>query len=144
LRIALGADHRGFPLKEKLRVWLLREGYAVLDAGTDSEERTDYPVYAVAVARAVGRGRTERGILVCGSGIGMSMAANRVKGVRAALANDARLARMSRRHNDANVLCLGADFINPTKARAIVKLWLETPFEGGRHVRRLRMLERAC
>jgi len=144
LRIALGADHRGFRLKEHLVAWLEKSGHAVLDMGTFSEERTDYPVYAVAVARAVGRGRSERGILVCGSGIGMSMAANRVKGVRAALANDARVARMSRLHNDANVLCLGADFVSPTKGRAIAKVWLETPFEGGRHVRRLRMLERAC
>ncbi len=143
MRIALGADHRGFALKEQLKAWLVRRGHAILDLGTHTDERADYPVYAQAVARAVAGRRARRGILVCGSGIGMSMAANRVQGVRAVLANDRRPAEMSRRHNDANVLCLGADVITPARARAILELWLATPFEGGRHVRRVRMLDRS-
>ena len=144
MRIALGADHRGFRLKAKLKAWLKAAGHDVTDLGTSDERRTDYPEFGLAVARAVAARRADRGILVCGTGIGMSMAANRVRGVRAALADDVRLARMSRRHNDANVLCLGADTTSSRLAHRIVNTWLETEFEGGRHARRLRLLDRTC
>ncbi len=138
MRIAIGSDHRGFRLKEKLKTHLAGRGHTVMDMGTDSKERTDYPVFAFRVAEAVRQRRVQRGILICGTGIGMSMAANRVQGVRAALCNDLGLARMSRLHNNANVLCLGGDILSQQKARGIVNLWLRTPFQGGRHRTRLR------
>jgi ribose 5-phosphate isomerase B len=141
MRIALGSDHRGFRLKEKLGTWLREHGHTVLDLGTDGPDSTDYPDYAFAVARAVARRRASRGILICGTGIGMSIAANRLRGVRAALCGNANLARQSRRHNNANVLCLGADIISPTRARQVVDTWLRTDFEGGRHRRRVRKLD---
>lgn len=142
MRIALGADHRGFGLKEELKELLARRGHAVVDTGTFSAERADYPEHAFAVARQVASGRADRGILVCATGIGMAMAANRVKGVRAALCDSERLARQSREHNDANVLCLGADVVTRPRARRIVAAWLATRFAGGRHRRRVKMLDR--
>ena len=141
MRIALGSDHRGFRLKEKLGAWLRERGHTVLDLGTDGPDSADYPDYAFAVARAVVRRRAARGILICGTGIGMSIAANRLHGVRAALCETVDLARQSRRHNNANVLCLGADIISPTRARRVVEVWLHTDFEGGRHRRRVRKLD---
>ena len=142
MRIALGADHRGFRLKEKLRGYLEAQGHSMRDFGTDSAVRTDYPGYACLVARAVAARQVQRGILVCGTGIGMSIVANRVRGVRAALCSDVRLARLSRRHNNANVLCLGGDVTTFPRARAVVAAWLDTGFEGGRHRRRLTAIDR--
>lgn len=135
--IAIGADHAGYALKEKLKAWLSADGHRVIDHGTHSTDSVDYPDYAAAVAEAVRAGGAERGVLVCGSGIGMAMAANKVAGVRAAVAGDPDVARLSRQHNDANVLALGARLTTPTQALAVVQAWLATPFEGGRHARRV-------
>jgi ribose 5-phosphate isomerase B len=135
--IALGADHAGYSLKEKLKTWLAADGHRVIDRGTHSTESVDYPDYAAAVAETVRTGEAERGVLVCGSGIGMAMAANKVAGVRAAVAADPTVARLSRQHNDANVLALGARLTAPGQALEVVQAWLATPFEGGRHARRV-------
>jgi len=142
MKVALGADHRGFRLKEDLKPWLAASGHEVLDLGPDNANRVDYPDYAFKVADAVARRRADRGILICSTGVGMSIAANKVQGVRAALADSVRLARLSREHNDANVLCLGADIVSATEARRIVGVWLRTEFAGGRHARRVRKLGR--
>jgi ribose 5-phosphate isomerase B len=137
VRIAIGADHAGFHLKETIKVRLLESGFAVDDVGTNGEASVDYPDYAAAVAGRVVSGATERGILVCGTGIGMAMAANKVDGIRAAPVVDLESARLSREHNDANVLTLGARITPPDLALEIVRLFLETPFAGGRHQRRV-------
>ena len=142
MKVALGADHRGFALKENLKRWLTARGHEVIDFGPASADRVDYPDYAFRVARAVARSQAERGILICSTGIGMSIAANRARGVRAALADSVRQARLSREHNDANVLCLGADFVSVALARRIVGVWLRTEFAGGRHSRRLGKIAR--
>jgi RpiB/LacA/LacB family sugar-phosphate isomerase len=142
VKVALGADHRGFGLKEELKRWLAARGHEVIDFGPASSDRVDYPAYAFKVADAVARHRAGRGILVCSTGIGMSIAANKVRAVRAALIDSVRLARLSRQHNDANVLCLGADFVSAAEARRIVGVWLKTKFVGGRHARRVRKLGR--
>ena len=142
MKVALGADHRGFGLKEELKRWLAARGHEVIDLGPASADRVDYPDYAFKVADAVARRRADRGILICSTGIGMSIAANKVAGVRAALADSVRLARLSREHNDANVLCLGADFVSAAEARRIVGVWLKTEFAGGRHARRLAKIAR--
>jgi len=113
----------------------------VQDFGPQGEESVDYPDYALAVARSVAAGENERGVLICATGIGMSMAANRVRGVRAALCMDERMARMSRAHNDSNVLCLGQDLLDEGTLRRVLETWLNTPFEGGRHLRRIRKLD---
>jgi ribose 5-phosphate isomerase B len=138
--IALGADHAGFPLKQALKSWLAARGHLVVDLGTHSGEPVDYPDYAGAVADAVSTGRAERGVLVCGSGIGMAMAANKVQGIRAAVATDVATARLSREHNDANVLALGARLTPADEAEHIVEAWLDTAFAGGRHARRVQKL----
>jgi ribose 5-phosphate isomerase B len=135
--VALGADHGGYPLKETLKHFLKSEGYSVLDLGTHSREAVDYPDFAHAVAVAVSEGKAWRGILVDGAGIGSSMAANKVPGIRAALCYDQATAVNSREHNDANVLTLGAGLIGETLAQQIVKTWLTTEFAGGRHARRV-------
>ena len=142
MRIALGADHRGFALKEDLRRWLNEHGEEVTDFGTSTAESVDYPDYAFKVAGAVARRRADRGILVCSTGIGMSIAANKARGVRAALVDSVKLARLSREHNDSNVLCLGADHVSSAAARRIVGVWLRTEFAGGRHARRLAKIAR--
>jgi ribose 5-phosphate isomerase B len=145
MRIAIGSDHAGFALKEELKQVLKEQGHEVADLGTHSEEPVDYPVYCVRVARAVAEGRSERGIVLGGSGQGEQITANKVQGVRAALGNDLYTARLSRQHNDANVLSMGARIVAPTLAREIMELWLGTAFEGGRHVKRLEeisMIER--
>ena len=126
MKVALGADHRGFRLKEELKRWLAARGQEVTDFGPASADRVDYPDYAFKVADAVARHQADRGILICSTGIGMSIAANKVRGVRAALADSVRLARLSREHNDANVLCLGADFVSAAETRRIVSVWLRT------------------
>ena len=137
MRIAIGADHAGFALKQHLIGMLRRLGHAVDDRGTNSEAATDYPPICADVAREVADGRAERGIVVGGSGQGEQMAANKVPGIRAALCNDIYTARLSREHNDANVLALGGRIVASTMAEEILALWLETPFAGGRHQRRI-------
>ena len=137
VRIAIGADHAGFLLKEYLKDTLQRLGHAIDDHGTDSEAPVDYPPICLGVARAVAEGRADRGIVVGGSGQGEQIAANKVVGIRAALCNDLYTARLSRQHNDANVLSMGGRIVARGLADEILTLWLETPFEGGRHQRRL-------
>jgi ribose 5-phosphate isomerase B len=140
VRIAIGSDHAGFALKEVLKQFLREEGHEVLDVGTDSEVPVDYPALCAAAARAVGEGRAERAILLGGSGQGEQIAANKVHGVRAALCHDLYLARLSRAHNDANVLSMGARVVAETYAKEIARVWLDTPFDGGRHVPRLEQI----
>jgi ribose 5-phosphate isomerase B len=137
VRIAIGADHAGFLLKEHLKRTLERLGHDVEDHGTTSEESTDYPPICFGVARAVADGRADRGIVLGGSGQGEQMAANKVAGIRAALCNDLYTARLSREHNDANVLSMGGRIVAFGLADEIVGVWLNTKFEGGRHQRRL-------
>jgi len=146
MKIAVGADHRGSEIKSRIAEWLAREGHelTVIDGcdrtAPDADPTCDYPDIAFPVASAVASGTVERGILICGSGIGMSIAANKVGGVRAALVHDEVSADMSRRHNDANVICLPADMLGPRIIDRIVKTWLDTPFEGGRHERRVQKI----
>jgi ribose 5-phosphate isomerase B len=140
MRIAIGADHAGFALKQHLIGVLRRLGHAVDDRGTDSDVAIDYPPICADVARQVADGRADRGIVVGGSGQGEQMAANKVPGIRAALCNDIYTARMSREHNDANVLALGGRIVAATMAEEILTLWLETPFAGGRHQRRVEQI----
>ena len=137
MKIAIGSDHRGFALKAHLVKMLSREGHEVLDTGCPDTEPVDYPDYAFPVGEMVASGAAERGILVCGSGIGMSIAANKVRGVRAALCCTVEDARMTRQHNDSNVLALSERGLANPKTDELVKVWLSTPFEGGRHERRL-------
>ena len=137
VRIAIGADHAGFLLKEYLKQTLQRLGHAIDDHGTDSEASVDYPPICVGVARAVADGRADRGILVGGSGQGEQIAANKVAGIRAALCNDLYTARLSRQHNDANVLSMGGRIVARGLADEILTLWLETSFDDGRHQRRI-------
>jgi ribose 5-phosphate isomerase B len=142
VRIAIGSDHAGFFLKGDIAKLLEELGHSFHDFGTYSEESADYPEFAIAVAEAVAKGEFERGILICGTGIGMSIAANKVRGIRAALCHDVFSAKMSREHNDANVLCLGAKSIGLGLALEIVKAWLEADFSGEeRHLRRLGKVE---
>jgi ribose 5-phosphate isomerase B len=137
MRIAIGADHAGYQLKQHLLGTIERLGHEAVDFGTHSDESVDYPPIMAAVARAVAGGEAERGIVLGGSGQGEQIAANKVRGVRAALCNDLYTARMSREHNDANVLAMGARIVAPGLADEILELWLDTPFEGGRHERRV-------
>ena len=137
MRVAIGADHAGFSLKEHLKETLARLGHTIDDHGTTSEAPVDYPPICIAVAQAVAAGRAERGIVLGGSGQGEQIAANKVAGIRAALCNDLYTARLSREHNDANVLSMGGRIVACELADEIVTLWLSTPFEGGRHQRRI-------
>ncbi len=137
MRIAIGCDHAGYPLKVELKAYLAERGHEVLDFGTHSEETVDYPQFCAAAARAVVDGRADRGIVLGGSGQGEQLAANKVHGARAVLCNDLHLAELSRRHNDANVLAMGGRIVAVQLAKEIAQLWLDTQFEGGRHVRRL-------
>ncbi len=140
-RIALGSDHIGLELRGVIKAFLDEQGIEVLDLGTFSRERTDYPVYAEKVARAILSGEAERGILICGTGVGMSIAANKISGIRAVVCSEPYSAVLARQHNDANVLALGARVVGNGLACTIVKLWLEAEFEGGRHRNRLKMIE---
>lgn len=137
MRIAIGSDHAGFHLKEAVKAKLTEEGVDVVDMGTTSDASVDYPDYAQAVAQRVVSGQSDRGILVCGTGIGMAIAANKVKGIRAASVTDLESARLSRSHNDANILALGERVTSTDQALQIVQTFLDTPFSGGRHQRRL-------
>ncbi len=137
MRIAIGSDHAGYHLKEALKQTLAGTGAEVEDVGTDSEASVDYPDYAERVARRVASGQSDRGILICGTGIGMAMAANKVEGIRAASVTDEIGAQLARRHNDANVLALGGRVTPPAVAARLVQIFLDTPFEGGRHKRRV-------
>jgi ribose 5-phosphate isomerase B len=137
VRIAIGSDHAGFLLKEHLKHTLVRLGHAVDDLGTDSEESVDYPPICFAVGRAVVNGRADRGIVLGGSGQGEQIAANKVTGIRAALCNDLYTARLSREHNDANILSMGGRIVAFGLADEILEVWLKTDFQGGRHQRRL-------
>jgi ribose 5-phosphate isomerase B len=140
MRIAIGSDHAGFELKQHLVGVLRGRGHDIDDLGTDSTEPVDYPEFCAAVARAVVKGEAERGIVLGGSGQGEQMVANKVRGARAALCNDLYTARLSRQHNDANVLSMGGRIVAFGLADEIVELWLTTEFEGGRHVRRLEQI----
>ncbi len=138
MRLALASDHGGFELKEAVRGWLQEWGYQVVDLGTHSPESVDYPDYIALAAAAVSRGETDRAVVLCGTGIGASIVANKFPGVRATLCHDIYTARMSRLHNDSNVLAMGGRILGADLAREMLKVWLETPFKGGRHERRLR------
>lgn len=140
MRIALASDHAGYLLKEDIKRFLLEEGHEVIDLGTDSEEPVDYPPLCAAAAREVVAGRADRAILFGGSGQGEQIAANKVHGIRAALCHDLFTARLARAHNDANVLTMGGRIVAPALAREIARVWLATPFEGGRHERRVQLI----
>ena len=148
--IAIGSDHGGYELKQFLMKYLDEQGLAYKDFGTYSSESCDYPIYGEAVARAVAGGECEKGVIICGTGIGISIAANKVKGVRAALCGDCYSAEYTRRHNDANILALGARVVGSGLAMKILDTFLNTEFEGGRHARRVELIsaieerERAC
>lgn len=135
--IITGADHAGFRIKEAVKAYLEEQDWTVEDVGTDSEQAVDYPDFGIQVAQSVSEGLFSRGILVCGSGVGMAIVANKFRGVRAVVCLDAETARLSRLHNDTNILILAGRKTDPETARQIVKVWLETPFEGGRHQGRL-------
>jgi len=137
MKIAIGSDHRGFEAKQRIAAFLGELGHEVTEHGAQSRESCDYPECAIAVAEDVAEDRAARGILLCGSGLGVSITANKVRGVRAALCHDELTAQMSRRHNDANVLCLPADLVGEALIRGMIRVWLETDFEGGRHARRV-------
>lgn len=139
MKIVIGSDHRGIDLKKALILYLEKNGHQVEDFGAFSSDSCDYPEIAVKVGRAVAKKKAERGILICGSGLGMTMAAGTVKGIRAANCLNLSLARYSRQHNDANVLVIGAMYVGRNLAKRITGKWLKTAFEGGRHERRIRM-----
>jgi ribose 5-phosphate isomerase B len=140
MRIAVASDHAGFGLKRRLAELLAAAGHDVVDVGTDSDASTDYPLFAEPAARMVAAGEAERGVLVCGSGVGVSIVANKVDGVRAVNAHDADEARMARRHNDANVVALSGARLDVERAEAIVSAFLATGFDGGRHERRVGLI----
>ncbi|MCA9245910.1 MAG: ribose 5-phosphate isomerase B [Planctomycetales bacterium] len=141
MRIAIGSDHRGVQLKAKIHEFLMERGFEVQDEGPHSADSVDYPDFAAAVCRKVAAGDADRGILICGTGIGMAIAANKVPGIRAAVCNDELAAEMSRRHNDLNVLCLAADVLGNRNIDRLLELWLTTEFEGGRHARRIEKID---
>ncbi|NLB34622.1 MAG: ribose 5-phosphate isomerase B [Elusimicrobia bacterium] len=142
MKIAVGSDHRGYPLKEELKRFLKDSNYEVIDQGTFSEESADYPIYAAKVARLVSKGEADKGVLCCGSGIGVSIAANKIKGVRAALVRTAEDAEITVKHNNSNVICLGRDRTSPEEAIKILKAFLDAEFEGGRHARRVEQISK--
>lgn len=141
-RIALGADHAGFPIKETIRQFLENAGYPLEDVGTWSEESVDYPDYGKAVGERVANHQADYGIAVCGTGMGISIAANKVPKIRAAVAHDVSTARLARQHNDANVLAMGGRIVNSSQAIEMVQAFLSTPFLGGRHARRVEKIAR--
>lgn len=137
MNVAIASDHRGFHLKERVVSLLKAKGHSVTDEGPSSEESVDYPDFAALVARKVSAGAADRGILICGTGIGMAIAANKFPGVRAAACADEVTAELSRRHNDLNVLCLSGDLLSSRTTERLVEIWMDTEFEGGRHQRRI-------
>lgn len=137
MKIAIGSDHRGIAAKARIMALCKQLGNDAIDYGTDSPTSMDYPDIAIPVAQAVGDGTVDRGILICGTGIGMNIAANKVKGVRAAPCHDSITAELSRSHNDANIMCLSGDLLGEELIERMVKIWLQTPFDGGRHLRRI-------
>ena len=139
--IALGSDHGGFDLKQRVKAYLDQKNIPYQDYGCPSKESCDYPIFAKAAAEAVASGECEKGIVICTTGIGISIAANKVKGIRCALCGDSYSAEMTRRHNDANVLAMGAGIIGPNLAKKITEVFLTTEFEGGRHARRVGLLD---
>ena len=139
--IAIGCDHAGYELKEKVKARMAAAGHEMIDVGTNSTESVDYPAYGHAVGRAVASGKAERGIAICGSGIGISIACNKVPGIRAALCTSVEMAEMCRRHNNANVICMGARMIEEDLAYAMIDTWMSTEFEGGKHERRINELD---
>lgn len=141
MKIALGCDHAAFELKEAVKAKMESEGHTVIDVGTDSNESVDYPKFGHAVGRTVASGEAERGIALCGSGIGISIACNKVPGIRAALCTSVEMAEMCRRHNNANVVCMGARMISQELAFDIIDTWMNTEFEGGKHLRRINEIE---
>jgi len=141
MKIAIGSDHAGFRYKENIKSYLADLRQEVIDLGTDSEEPVDYPLFILPVALAVANGEVDRGVVLGGSGNGEAMCANRIKGVRCALCWNVESAQLARQHNDANVISLGQRLLRPEAALEIVRVWLETPFAGGRHVRRIQMLD---
>jgi ribose 5-phosphate isomerase B len=141
MQIGMACDHGGFELKEELKAYLKSIGHEPIDMGTFNEDSVDYTDYGVLVAEKISRGDMERGILICGTGIGMSIVANKFRGVRAALSNDLFSARFCREHTDANILVIGGRIVGRALAKEIVRVWLETPFVGGRHRRRLEKIE---
>ena len=142
MKIAIGCDHAAYTFKEGIKAYLAEKGHTLIDKGCYSAERADYPDHGIAVGEAVASGEVERGIVICGSGIGISIAANKVKGVRCALCSEPLSARLSRNHNDANVLAMGARLIGLEMGKAIVDEWLVAEFEGGRHVGRIEKISR--
>lgn len=144
MKVALGADHGGFAMKEEIKKYLETKGYELLDLGTYSEESVDYPEYGKKAAEAVTSGEADKAIVFCGTGIGVSIAANKVKGIRCALCTNSFMAKMTAKHNNANALALGGRNLGIELAKDIVDTWLDTEFEGGRHERRTKMLDEMC
>jgi len=143
--IAIASDHGGFKLKETIKDYLrTRDDIKIVDLGTNSEESVDYPIYGKACAEAVASGKADRGIVCCGTGIGISIAANKVKGIRCGLCTSVEMAELTRKHNNANMLAMGGRTTDPELALEITKAWLDTEFEGGRHKRRTDMLDEMC
>ena len=141
MKISLGCDHGGYALKEHIKAYLESKGHEVVDCGTYSTDSCDYPIFGEVAARKVQSGECERGIVICTTGIGISIAANKVKGIRCALCSDSLSAEMTRRHNDANIIAMGAGIVGPNLARRMVEVFLNTEFEGGRHARRVALLD---
>jgi ribose 5-phosphate isomerase B len=142
MKIAIGSDHAGYSLKEELKKVLEKEGFEVIDMGTEGEESVDYPDYAREVAQLISKGKVKKGLLICGTGLGMAIVANKHRGVRATPCADILSARLAREHNDSNVLCLGSRLIASYHAQEILKTWLYTSFSGGRHERRINKIAR--
>ncbi len=142
MKISIGSDHAGFELKEEIKNFLQSNGFEVIDKGTYSKERVDYPIFGESVAKSVVNGEAERGIVICGTGIGISISANKVRGVRAALCTNEYMAKMARKHNDANILSLGARVLGVDLALSIVETFLNTDFEGGRHEHRVKLIDK--
>ena len=142
MKVTIASDHRGFQAKERMKAYLAELGHETADFGTDSTKSCDYPDFAYPAVKAVAEGEAERGILFCGTGIGMSIAANKVRGVRGALCYDEVSVDMARRHNDAKILCLPADLLAEKQMTKIIRIFLEAPFDGGRHLRRVNKLSK--
>ncbi|MDD2294857.1 MAG: ribose 5-phosphate isomerase B [Eubacteriales bacterium] len=141
MKIALASDHGGFTLKEEIEKHLIERGFEVLDLGTHSEESVDYPVYGKCIGEAVMAGEADCGVAFCGTGVGISIACNKVKGIRCAVATNCFMAEMAKKHNDANILALGGRILAPAEAVEILDRWLDSTFEGDRHARRVRLLD---